>query len=73
MSIYRIKLIESLVDYRILLYQQVLSTSNVLKSIMILKYIFPSSSHNQGTQKKLSHVKDYNAENSNTNYFFFSY
>jgi len=37
MSIYRIRLIETLVDYKILLNQEVLSTSNVLKSIMIIK------------------------------------
>jgi hypothetical protein len=41
MSIYRIRLIESLVDYIILLHQEVISTSNELKSIMILKHIFP--------------------------------
>jgi hypothetical protein len=41
MSIYRIRLIESLVNYIILLHQEVISTSNVLKSIMILKHIFP--------------------------------
>jgi hypothetical protein len=35
MSIYRIRLIETLVDYKILLNQEVLSTSNVFKSIMI--------------------------------------
>jgi len=35
MSIYIIRLIETLVDYKILLNQEVLSTSNVLKSIMI--------------------------------------
>jgi hypothetical protein len=35
MSIYRIRLIETLVDYKILLNQEVLSTSNVLKSVMI--------------------------------------
>ncbi len=37
MSIYRIRVIETLVDYKILLNQKILSTSNVLKSIMILK------------------------------------
>jgi hypothetical protein len=41
MSINKIRLIESLVDYIILLHQEVISTSNVLKSIMILKNIFP--------------------------------
>jgi len=35
MSIYRIRVIETLVDYKILLNQKILSTSNVLKSIMI--------------------------------------
>jgi len=35
MSIYRIRLIGSFVDYKILLNQEVLSTSNVFKSIMI--------------------------------------
>jgi hypothetical protein len=66
-------MIESMVDYKILLHQEVLFTSNVLKSIMILKYIFPSFSHNGGTQKKLSHAKDCMSQNSNMNYFFFSY
>jgi len=37
MSIYRIRLIEKLADHIILLNQKVLSTSNVPKSIMILK------------------------------------
>jgi len=32
-----------------------------------------SSNHNQGTPKGLSHAKDYNSQNSNMNYFFFSY
>jgi len=35
MSIYRIKLIETLIDHIILLNQKLLSTNNVLKSIMI--------------------------------------
>jgi hypothetical protein len=39
MSIYRIRVIETLVDYKILLNQEILSTRNVLKSIMILKKI----------------------------------
>jgi hypothetical protein len=39
MSIYRIRVIETLVDYKILLNQEILSTRNVLKSIMIFKKI----------------------------------
>jgi len=35
MSIYRIGLIETFVDYKILLNQEVISTSNVFKSIMV--------------------------------------
>jgi len=31
------------------------------------------SNHNWGTPKALSHTKDYNSQNSNMNYFFFSY
>ncbi len=31
------------------------------------------SNHNQDNPKRLSHVKDCNSQNSNMNYFFFSY
>jgi hypothetical protein len=31
------------------------------------------SNHNRGAPKALSHAKDCNSQNSNTNYFFFSY
>jgi len=31
------------------------------------------SSHNWGTPKAVSHAKDCNSQNSNMNYFFFSY
>jgi hypothetical protein len=34
--------------------------------------VFWGFSHNRGTPKGLSHTKDYNSQNSNMNYFFFS-